>query len=155
MSHSAFFYGTLLHPAILRRVIGHDGIQLQICPAILLVSHHNLLTYSVKLAEAAVLYDDRFLVGGYLMGELPGQNIITPCTAGVSAHAVVAAQILASCRLGSGKWTILGTRSRMRTIPPFFRTAGAAHSSTSEDARDLITYEDIFGTTEEGMDEDE
>ncbi|KAI9068634.1 hypothetical protein FKP32DRAFT_1754297 [Trametes sanguinea] len=27
--------------------------------------------------------------------------------------------------------------------------------SSSEDARDLITYEDIFGTTEEGMDEDE
>ncbi|OSD06492.1 hypothetical protein PYCCODRAFT_1431487 [Trametes coccinea BRFM310] len=36
MSHSAFFYGTLLHPAILRRVIGHEGIQLQLCPAILL-----------------------------------------------------------------------------------------------------------------------
>ncbi|RPD61226.1 hypothetical protein L226DRAFT_560363 [Lentinus tigrinus ALCF2SS1-7] len=36
MSHSAFFYGTLLHPSILRRVIGHDGGQLQICPALLL-----------------------------------------------------------------------------------------------------------------------
>ncbi|KAI0649205.1 hypothetical protein C8Q79DRAFT_498429 [Trametes meyenii] len=36
MSHSAFFYGTLLHPAILRRVIGHEGTQLEICPAILL-----------------------------------------------------------------------------------------------------------------------
>ncbi|KAI0714347.1 hypothetical protein C8T65DRAFT_573437 [Cerioporus squamosus] len=36
MSHSAFFYGTLLHPSILRRVIGHEGDQLQLCPAILL-----------------------------------------------------------------------------------------------------------------------
>ncbi|KAI0359950.1 hypothetical protein OH77DRAFT_1419325 [Trametes cingulata] len=36
MSHSAFFYGTLLHPAILRRVIGHEGRQLEICPAVLL-----------------------------------------------------------------------------------------------------------------------
>ncbi|OSX59088.1 hypothetical protein POSPLADRAFT_1060174 [Postia placenta MAD-698-R-SB12] len=34
--YSAFFYGTLLHPAILRRVIGHDGQHLQICPALLL-----------------------------------------------------------------------------------------------------------------------
>lgn len=46
MSHSAFFYGTLLHPAILRRVIGHEGIQLQLCPAILLVSHRSLLLSS-------------------------------------------------------------------------------------------------------------
>jgi len=34
-AHAAFFYGTLLHPAILRRVIGHDGDDMQICPAIL------------------------------------------------------------------------------------------------------------------------
>ncbi|KAI8980118.1 hypothetical protein BD414DRAFT_493684 [Trametes punicea] len=36
MSHSAFFYGTLLHPSILRRVIGHEGSQLKVCPAVLL-----------------------------------------------------------------------------------------------------------------------
>ncbi|EJF64746.1 hypothetical protein BD309DRAFT_945513 [Dichomitus squalens] len=36
MSHTAFFYGTLLHPSILRRVIGHEGSRLQICPALLL-----------------------------------------------------------------------------------------------------------------------
>ncbi|KAI1797200.1 hypothetical protein LXA43DRAFT_910390 [Ganoderma leucocontextum] len=36
MSHSAFFYGTLLHPSILRRVIGHAGSGLEICPALLL-----------------------------------------------------------------------------------------------------------------------
>ncbi|EIW84373.1 hypothetical protein CONPUDRAFT_142687 [Coniophora puteana RWD-64-598 SS2] len=32
---SAFFYGTLIHPDILRRVIGNDGSHLQVCPAIL------------------------------------------------------------------------------------------------------------------------
>ncbi|KAH9945397.1 uncharacterized protein BXZ73DRAFT_96388 [Epithele typhae] len=36
MSYSAFFYGTLMHPSILRRVIGHPGADLQLCPAILL-----------------------------------------------------------------------------------------------------------------------
>lgn len=35
---SAFFYGTLLHPKILKRVIGNDGSHLEICPAVLLVS---------------------------------------------------------------------------------------------------------------------
>jgi len=35
MSHSAFFYGTLLHPKVLKRVIGNDGTHLQISPAIL------------------------------------------------------------------------------------------------------------------------
>ncbi|EKM58315.1 uncharacterized protein PHACADRAFT_252535 [Phanerochaete carnosa HHB-10118-sp] len=34
--YTAFFYGTLLHPAILRRVIGHQGADLEICPALLL-----------------------------------------------------------------------------------------------------------------------
>ncbi|KAG1743432.1 hypothetical protein EDB19DRAFT_1698454 [Suillus lakei] len=33
---SAFFYGTLMHPEILKRVIGNDGSQLQMCPALLL-----------------------------------------------------------------------------------------------------------------------
>jgi hypothetical protein len=32
---SLFFYGTLLHPAVLRRVIGHDGQDLFYQPAIL------------------------------------------------------------------------------------------------------------------------
>jgi len=35
---SAFFYGILLHPKILKRVIGNDGSHLEICPAVLLVS---------------------------------------------------------------------------------------------------------------------
>ncbi|KAJ2914074.1 hypothetical protein MD484_g6348, partial [Candolleomyces efflorescens] len=32
---SAFFYGTLMHPRILRQVIQNDGSHLQFCPAIL------------------------------------------------------------------------------------------------------------------------
>ncbi|KZT06158.1 uncharacterized protein LAESUDRAFT_680239 [Laetiporus sulphureus 93-53] len=36
VTFAAFFYGTLLHPSILRRVIGHDGDELQICSALLL-----------------------------------------------------------------------------------------------------------------------
>lgn len=33
---SAFFYGTLLHPQVLKRVLGHDGQHLQVATAILL-----------------------------------------------------------------------------------------------------------------------
>ncbi|KDQ57333.1 hypothetical protein JAAARDRAFT_35959 [Jaapia argillacea MUCL 33604] len=42
LTKSAFFYGTLLHPTILKRVIGNDGSHLEICPAILLdhTRHH-------------------------------------------------------------------------------------------------------------------
>ncbi|EPQ52835.1 hypothetical protein GLOTRDRAFT_46720 [Gloeophyllum trabeum ATCC 11539] len=41
-TYAAFFYGTLLHPKILKRVIGNDGSHLQICPAVLLdhTRHH-------------------------------------------------------------------------------------------------------------------
>jgi hypothetical protein len=35
---SAFFYGTLMHPKILKRVLHNDASHLQICPAILTVS---------------------------------------------------------------------------------------------------------------------
>lgn len=38
---SAFFYGTLMHPKILKRVIGNDGFYLQISPALLPVSGHQ------------------------------------------------------------------------------------------------------------------
>ena len=34
---SAFFYGTLMHPKILKRVLHNDASHLQICPAILTV----------------------------------------------------------------------------------------------------------------------
>lgn len=33
----AFFYGTLMHPKILERVIRNDGSHLEICPAALMV----------------------------------------------------------------------------------------------------------------------
>ena len=34
---SAFFYGTLMHPKILKRVLHNDASHLMICPAILSV----------------------------------------------------------------------------------------------------------------------
>lgn len=37
--YCAFFYGTLMHPDILKRVIGNDGTHLKICSGILLVRH--------------------------------------------------------------------------------------------------------------------
>jgi hypothetical protein len=43
-THKAFFYGTLMHPEILKRVIGNDGSHLEICPAVLMASNldvHN------------------------------------------------------------------------------------------------------------------
>ena len=49
MSYSAFFYGTLLHPSILRRVIGHQGHELELCPALLVVSVTLLSIYQIKL----------------------------------------------------------------------------------------------------------
>ncbi|KAK0204902.1 hypothetical protein DFS33DRAFT_1323683 [Desarmillaria ectypa] len=47
MSHSAFFYGTLMHPKILTKVIKNDGSHLRICPAVLL--EHT--RHKVKLEE--------------------------------------------------------------------------------------------------------
>lgn len=47
---SAFFYGTLVHPEILKRVIGHEGSYLQISPALLPVSALRLP--SIHLLES-------------------------------------------------------------------------------------------------------
>jgi hypothetical protein len=46
---SAFFYGTLMHPKILKRVLHNDASHLQICPAILMVSPFplNCITHRV------------------------------------------------------------------------------------------------------------
>ncbi|KAJ7035091.1 hypothetical protein C8F04DRAFT_1100070 [Mycena alexandri] len=44
---SAFFYGTLMHPKILKRVIGNDGSHLHICPAVLL----KFTRHKVKFAD--------------------------------------------------------------------------------------------------------
>lgn len=46
---SAFFYGTLMHPKILKRVIGNDGSHLQICPAVLLVRVARALITRVEI----------------------------------------------------------------------------------------------------------
>ncbi|KAF5382163.1 hypothetical protein D9615_004388 [Tricholomella constricta] len=44
---SAFFYGTLMHPKVLQRVIKHEGAELEICPAVLL----DYTRHKVKRAE--------------------------------------------------------------------------------------------------------
>ncbi|KAF7374863.1 Phosphoric monoester hydrolase [Mycena sanguinolenta] len=44
---SAFFYGTLMHPKILTRVIHNDGSHLQICQAVLL----KYTRHKVKFAD--------------------------------------------------------------------------------------------------------
>ena len=55
-AYSAFFYGTLMHPSILRRVIGHEGADLLICPAILLVSCYcSSSDCSAAIFELAIL----------------------------------------------------------------------------------------------------
>ncbi|KAJ7285016.1 hypothetical protein C8J57DRAFT_1290157 [Mycena rebaudengoi] len=44
---SGFFYGTLMHPKILKCVIGNDGTHLQICPAVLLYADYpGIIPYS-------------------------------------------------------------------------------------------------------------
>ncbi|KAI0690172.1 hypothetical protein BC835DRAFT_1281517 [Cytidiella melzeri] len=45
-TYSAFFYGTLLHPFILRRVIAHQGDSLEICPALLLEHTRHEIKYA-------------------------------------------------------------------------------------------------------------
>ena len=57
---SAFFYGTLLHPKILKRVIGNDGSYLEICPAVLLVSVALIRLFGNK--------DERNLIVAHRLG---------------------------------------------------------------------------------------
>jgi hypothetical protein len=38
---SAFFYGALMHPKILKRVLHNDASHLKICPSVLSVSHQS------------------------------------------------------------------------------------------------------------------
>ncbi|KAJ7126959.1 hypothetical protein C8R44DRAFT_617604 [Mycena epipterygia] len=59
---SAFFYGTLMHPKILKRVIGNDGSHLQICPAVLLKFTRHKVKYAdypgiVPYSEGRALFD--------------------------------------------------------------------------------------------------
>ncbi|KAG8764536.1 mitochondrial Homoaconitase, partial [Serendipita sp. 405] len=60
--HSLFFYGTLLHPAVLKRVLGHEGNGLRHQPALLDVRRSTPLWVSAFAAilpwdEAKELFD--------------------------------------------------------------------------------------------------
>ncbi|KAF8149898.1 hypothetical protein B0H34DRAFT_666397 [Crassisporium funariophilum] len=44
--HKAFFYGTLMHPKILKRVIYNDGSHLRLCPAVLLGHTRHEVKYA-------------------------------------------------------------------------------------------------------------
>ncbi|KAJ6513219.1 hypothetical protein C8R45DRAFT_962852 [Mycena sanguinolenta] len=59
---SAFFYGTLMHPKILTRVIHNDGSHLQICQAVLLKFTRHKVKYAdypgiVPYSESHVFFD--------------------------------------------------------------------------------------------------
>jgi len=43
---AAFLYGTLMHPEILKRVIGNNGLHLRICAAILKVGDTHQPPYT-------------------------------------------------------------------------------------------------------------
>ncbi|EIN10901.1 hypothetical protein PUNSTDRAFT_64285 [Punctularia strigosozonata HHB-11173 SS5] len=71
---SAFFYGTLLHPKILKRVIGNDGSHLQICPALLLhADYPGVLPYekSRQLLGDGISEDDKCVRGTLVAGLTP------------------------------------------------------------------------------------
>ncbi|KAI0028989.1 hypothetical protein K488DRAFT_57368 [Vararia minispora EC-137] len=76
---SAFFYGTLMHPKILKRVIGNDGSHLFICPAVLLgYTRHNvkdadypgIVPYkrSKKLIGRELSFDEKSVRGTLVSG---------------------------------------------------------------------------------------
>ncbi|KAG8864953.1 mitochondrial Homoaconitase [Tulasnella sp. 330] len=62
--NSAFFYGTLMHPSILRRVIANDGNHLKICSAILF-----------KVMGEKAISDDEKTVRGVVVRGLTAQDI--------------------------------------------------------------------------------
>ncbi|KAK7696263.1 hypothetical protein QCA50_000916 [Cerrena zonata] len=85
-SHTAFFYGTLIHPSILRRVIGHEGEQLSICPAVLLdhtrhkvknADYPGVLPFSrsVTLFQGRELTPDEKSVRGTLVSGLSESDV--------------------------------------------------------------------------------
>ncbi|KAF8806978.1 hypothetical protein BYT27DRAFT_7140509 [Phlegmacium glaucopus] len=64
--HSAFFYGTLMHPRILKRVIANDGSHLQLCPAVLLQYTRHKVKYAdypgiIPYTRGKALFKDREL----------------------------------------------------------------------------------------------
>jgi hypothetical protein len=55
---SAFFYGTLMHPKILKRVLHNDASHLKICPSIL--SDYTRHKVMVWLVHGAGLQSPRY-----------------------------------------------------------------------------------------------
>jgi hypothetical protein len=51
MPHSCFFYGSLLHPAVLKKVLENDAEHLTFCPAVLFV-RKNTSTLAHHLTSA-------------------------------------------------------------------------------------------------------
>ncbi|KAG6813413.1 hypothetical protein H0H92_011392 [Tricholoma furcatifolium] len=68
---SAFFYGTLMHPKVLQRVIEHQGPDLKICPAVLLKAEYpGLIPYeqSSQLVHRELAYEERSVRGVVVTG---------------------------------------------------------------------------------------
>jgi hypothetical protein len=49
MSHTCFFYGTLLHPAVIKKVIENDAEHLAFSPAVLFV--RDVVSTSSRLSQ--------------------------------------------------------------------------------------------------------
>ncbi|TFK40394.1 hypothetical protein BDQ12DRAFT_648909 [Crucibulum laeve] len=55
----AFFYGTLMHPKILTRVIDNDGAHLQFCSALLLdYTRHEVMVHPSPLSLNPIANQD-------------------------------------------------------------------------------------------------
>ncbi|KAG8756890.1 hypothetical protein FRC12_010439, partial [Ceratobasidium sp. 428] len=79
---SAFFYGTLMHPAVIRRVIANDASHLEAAPAVLMsfTRHHvkecdypAIVPYNVGsvLLKRELDRDDRCVRGVIVSGLTP------------------------------------------------------------------------------------
>ncbi|KAF4614155.1 hypothetical protein D9613_007797 [Agrocybe pediades] len=60
--HTAFFYGTLMHPKILKAVIRNNGSHLKVCPAVLLDHTRHEVKYNdypgvVSIEKGAGLFE--------------------------------------------------------------------------------------------------
>ncbi|KAL0571522.1 hypothetical protein V5O48_010438 [Marasmius crinis-equi] len=86
-SYSAFFYGTLMHPKVLQRVIGLDSRHLQIAPAVLLnhtrhkvkqQDYPGVVSYQIAQSEKLVgeLERDQRCVRGCLVAGLTERDIL-------------------------------------------------------------------------------
>ncbi|KAK1226579.1 hypothetical protein PQX77_010462 [Marasmius sp. AFHP31] len=86
-TYNAFFYGTLMHPRVLQRVIGVEGRHLQISPAVLLEhtrhkvkqqDYPGVVSYQVAQSENLVeqLERDERCVRGCLVTGLTERDIL-------------------------------------------------------------------------------